>query len=177
MCFIPYELSNGPAGLDTQSSISVFFSPSSPCARKVQLRIMKLAQILTSTWFSTSISGLLFSNSSIERNVSITHHAGLPVDNLKFSAETVGSKSPPGPDVVQIAGSTWDPKNFATPEAWEKYAGKGGWLNCLFAMSDEEAGAAWPDPLGRTPKSASSQWVGTLEGKYVDMEDILQCFS
>jgi hypothetical protein len=138
---------------------------------------MKLAQILTFTWFSTSISGLLLSNPSIERNGSITHRAGLPVDNFKFSAEIVGSKSPPGPDVVQVAGSTWDPKNFATPEAWEKYAGKGGWLNCLFAMGDEEAGAAWPDPLGRTPKSASSQWVGTLESEYIDMEDILQCFS
>jgi hypothetical protein len=132
---------------------------------------MKLAQILTFTWFSTSISGLLLSNPSIERNGSITHRAGLPVDNFKFSAEIVGSKSPPGPDVVQVAGSTWDPKNLATPEAWEKYAGKGGWLNYLFAMSDEEAGAAWPDPLGRTPKSASSQWVGTLESEYIDMEN------
>lgn len=31
-------------------------------------------------------------------------------------------------------------------------------------MMDEEARKAWPDPLGRTPKSASSQWKGTLEG-------------
>jgi hypothetical protein len=135
---------------------------------------MKLAQILTFTWFSTSISGLLLSNPSIERNGSINHRAGLPVDNFKFSAEIVGSKSPPGPDVVQVAGSTWDPKKFATPEAWEKYAGKGGWLNCLFAMSDEEAGAAWPDPLGCTLKSASSQWVGTLESEYIAMESKLE---
>jgi hypothetical protein len=130
---------------------------------------MKLVKVLVPSGLSTLVAGLLPSNVSIGRNISVTKHAGPPVDNLQLGIKTTGSKSPPAFDVVQIAGSGWDPTNVAIPEAWEKYAGKGSWLDCLFAMSDEEAGTAWPDPLGRTPKSASSQWTGTLESKSIDV--------
>lgn len=64
---------------------------------------------------------------------------------------------------VQVAGP-YDPNKFASEEEIAKYGPKGAWLGCLLDMTDEEAGKAWPDPLGRTPKSASSQWRGTLTG-------------
>jgi hypothetical protein len=64
---------------------------------------------------------------------------------------------------VQVA-SPYDPNKFASEDEIAKYQPKGAWLSCLLDMTDEEAGKAWPDPLGRTPKSASSQWRGTLTG-------------
>lgn len=68
----------------------------------------------------------------------------------------------PAPNLdVQTAGS-WDPTDFSTPEEFDYYREKGHWLQCLLMMTDEEAGNALPDPFGRTPKSASSQWQGPL---------------
>jgi hypothetical protein len=112
----------------------------------------------------------------LERNVSVINHARLPVDDLKLSIEAIDSKSITPSDSVQLA-AIWDPENIAHEEDWEKYVIKGGWLGCLLDATDEDAGKAWPDPLRRTPKSASSQWKGTLGGKYFDTEHKAKQFS
>lgn len=62
----------------------------------------------------------------------------------------------------------WDPNDVAPNEDFVKHQAKGNLLRCLLEMTDEQAGKAWPDPLGQTPKSASSQWKGTLEGTHIN---------
>ena len=79
--------------------------------------------------------------------------------------DKVHHQSSAPPDTVQIAGNIWDPNSVATKEEIDKFRDKGNFLACLLDMTDEEAGKAWPDPWGRTPKSASSVFKGTLEGK------------
>lgn len=81
---------------------------------------------------------------------------GIPGLNISSDSE---------PDVIRVAGGTWDPNDLATQETLTYYEEKGAWLNCLLEMTDGVAGQAWPDPLGRTPASASSQWKGTLQSK------------
>ncbi|KAH9863562.1 hypothetical protein J1614_009494 [Plenodomus biglobosus] len=63
-----------------------------------------------------------------------------------------------------VSVTAWDPNDVATPEELTRYATKGSAMRCLMEATDKEAGQSWPDPLGRTPYSASSAWRGTLEG-------------
>jgi hypothetical protein len=68
------------------------------------------------------------------------------------------------PSTVQVAGE-WDPNDVATASEWVRFLQRGKWMGCLLPATDEEAGKAWPDPLNRTPKSASSSWHGTLQSE------------
>jgi hypothetical protein len=79
--------------------------------------------------------------------------------SLRFNKGTV-----PAPDVVQGASDivSWDPKGISDDAEVQKYQEKGNWLGCLMDASDAQAGLMWPDPFGRTPKSARSPWAGTL---------------
>jgi hypothetical protein len=169
------ELSDVSTGLYTHvscPSLLLIF-----CLRQKQLRIMKLATILAWAGLATSIYCLAPSHVSIERNVTLTKHLGSSVDHLKLGVELVDSKFLSAPNVAQITSEKFDINDIATPEEWQRYVGKGGFLGCLLDMSDEKAGEAWPDPLGRTPKSASSQWVGTLERKQFFMDQEVGCCS
>jgi hypothetical protein len=158
------ELSDASTGLYTHVScpslLLIFF-----CLRQKHVRIMKLATILAWSGLATSIYCLSPSHISIEQNATLARHLGLSVDHLKLIFELFDSKFLPAPNLAQLTSENFDINDIATPEEWLKYVRKGSLLGCLLDMSDEKAGVAWPDPLGRTPKSASSQWVGTLECK------------
>lgn len=84
---------------------------------------------------------------------SIHNHKGL----LKYKS-TANS--------VQIAGE-WDPNEYAPQEDIDDFERKGEFMNCLFPLSDADAGKAWPDlKKQRPPNSASSRFRGTLEGMW-----------
>jgi hypothetical protein len=123
---------------------------------------MKLTTLSLAAELLNLVTGLVPGNISVKRNISITHRAELLVDDLKLSIETGSGQAIPSPKDVQTAAK-WDPENLANEADIFKYVTKGRWLGCLLDANDEDAGKAWPDPLGRTPKSASSQWTGTLE--------------
>ncbi|KAI8933919.1 hypothetical protein NX059_009612 [Plenodomus lindquistii] len=59
---------------------------------------------------------------------------------------------------IQVAAD-WDPNEVATPAEIQEFASKGNRMRCLLDMTDALAGKEWPDPLGRTPASASSPWT------------------
>ncbi|KAG9186291.1 hypothetical protein G6011_02847 [Alternaria panax] len=91
--------------------------------------------------------------------------AGLACSTLiELPVRTSSFNSNPGLNTIHIA-TNYDPYNIANAATWNKYSKKGRALNCLLDMTDEQAGKQWPDPLGRVPTSASSEWKGTLEGK------------
>ncbi|CBX97537.1 hypothetical protein LEMA_P089460.1 [Plenodomus lingam JN3] len=76
---------------------------------------------------------------------------------------SVPSYSSTDPSLVSV--KAWDPNRVATNEQLAHFATKGSALRCLMEATDAEAGRSWPDPLGRTPYSASSAWKGTLENE------------
>ncbi|KAF2824615.1 hypothetical protein CC86DRAFT_407782 [Ophiobolus disseminans] len=63
------------------------------------------------------------------------------------------------PKQLNDASGATDDYQGSTPGA---FRAKGNWLGCLMKGTDEEAGAAWPDPLNQTPKSARAPWSGEL---------------
>lgn len=96
-----------------------------------------------------------------------THLLTGPADTV--IGATGGSKASSS-NPVHIA-ARYDPNIVASAQEVARYTAKGNWLGCLLEATDENAGKAWPDPLGRTPKSASSQWVGTLKSTYCGLVD------
>lgn len=69
-------------------------------------------------------------------------------------------------DGVHVVGD-FDPMAPASVPELDKYIKKAKSMSdCLLKLTNEDAGKAWPDPLGRNPKSARSQFQGTLEGRF-----------
>jgi hypothetical protein len=109
--------------------------------------------LLILIWLCSFAAGLV--------NDSHSHFLHSPQHNHKTSAGSNRNGRPTSPaDNVQIAG-LYDPGETATAEAWTKYKEKCAFLTCLLVMTDEDAGKAWPE--NGNPKSASSEWQGTLE--------------
>jgi hypothetical protein len=86
------------------------------------------------------------------------------VHNLNISAKASGNAASPPSNGIQIA-ALWDPNRFISEEDMAGFQAKGSWLTCLLDATDENAGKAWPDPYNRVPKSARSQWTGSLACK------------
>jgi hypothetical protein len=86
------------------------------------------------------------------------------IDKVRNASVTLRNATLPELDVVRTA-AVWNPNNLANDQVMATYQRKGHWLGCLLDANDAGAGKAWPDPYGRTPKSARSPWIGTLQSK------------
>ncbi|KAF2824630.1 hypothetical protein CC86DRAFT_407797 [Ophiobolus disseminans] len=110
------------------------------------------------------VSGRVPHHRSLERSAVLVNDSWPPVQGrTEYPAGHGGIKSDSAGMVQIVARAIWDPSKIATNELDAVHQGKGGWLGCILDATDENAGKMWPDPLSRTPKSASSQWADMLE--------------
>jgi hypothetical protein len=129
-------------------------------------------QVMKNTFLHliTALVALTFARVVVEpllqRDLQLVNTTELSTGNNGIAFDTDGTTKAPPLDSVQLGGP-YDPYNIAPVQVVEQYKIKGSFLGCLLDATDENAGNAWPDPLARTPMSASSRWSGTLESKCV----------
>jgi hypothetical protein len=149
-----------PAYLYRRGFFHIFNTLKSP---PIKMKIATL--LLLATGFLTAVLGRVSEHIHPEHSAPSKRNARSLSRSLSTPADALlgNSTSSPGSSTL-VARALFDANNVATDAMFEKQRAKGHFLGCLLVATDEAAGKGWPDPYGRTPKSAKSIWTGTLQG-------------